>query len=597
MASDVHRRELGVYDLDLVGVGVRVPAYQLLFSRMEVPVVGACVSGSRRGMLVALARGAGFALAPAASAASCVSGGQTFAAVGAEQCYTVSAGVSELQITVVGAKGGSGSRPGGLGAVVTGEISVSAGETLYVEVGSNGSSGGGASFGGGGGAGEAGASYGGSPVTETPAGSGGGASDVRTVSCGSPCNLLSPASLASRLLVAAGGGGGGAGGENPIEAIPGGAGGSGGSDLLGDGSGGGAGGEPEDGVSGGGGGGGATESSGGNAGSAGSGNAGGDAGVAGELGTAGDNSTSQSGGGGGGYYGGGSGGGGGIGYYTFVAGGGGGGAGSSFAAPFVDDPNVAADTTGVPEVSITPLAASLSFSPTSGLSFPVTQPEQTLSPPLSLTVTNSGTGPLAITSLTFTGANPQDFIVSSDGCLGEIAAGATCTLTVSFAPQAQGSRGATLLIASDDPATPSAVSVSGMGGPLPQGPAGATGPTGATGTTGATGPMGPTGSVELVSCKPVAKSRRGRGTAQRCTTRLVSGTVKFTTTSVNDLATLSRAGTRYATGIAVATGSGGWCLLLDELHPMHAGSYTATLHVRRGRRLRLAIVLRRGVSR
>ena len=56
----------------------------------------------------------------------------------------------------------------------------------------------------------------------------------------------------------------------------------------------------------------------------------------------------------------------------------------------------ATQTTG--KVTITPLVATLGFSPVPGSSFPGTQPMQTLSRPLTLTVMNTGTGPLNVSA-------------------------------------------------------------------------------------------------------------------------------------------------------------------------------------------------------
>ena len=107
----------------------------------------------------------------------------TFKATGAEQRYTVRPGVRLLAVLVQGAwgggwGGGSGhyvSTIGQNGAAWQGLLPVTPGETLYIEVGSNGRANGGASFGGGGAAG--------SPDPEgAVAGSGGGATDIRTCS-------------------------------------------------------------------------------------------------------------------------------------------------------------------------------------------------------------------------------------------------------------------------------------------------------------------------------------------------------------------------------------------------------------------------------
>ena len=522
------------------------------------------------------------------AAAACETGAVTFTflggpSLGDEQCYTVPGGVSELSITAVGAEGGTGFGVAGFGAVVGGQVAVTPGETLYVEVGSNGATNGGADFGGGGAGGSEGAS-------------GGGASDVRAVSQGQS------GSLASRFIVAGGGGGGGAAATGlPV----GGAGGSAGIDAGGDGATGGFGGTFVPPVGGGGGGGGGGLTAGGAGGAGGMASTNGDAGSAGTLGAggAGGADLGGGGGGGGGYYGGAGGGAGGS-SVTGMAwgGGGGGGAGSSFVSPFVADSTIATDTTGTPKVTITPLVATLSFSPSNGLAFAGTQPMQTLSSPQTLTVINTGTGPLQISSLTFAGNDPGDFLVSSNGCLGQIAAGASCALGVSFAPQAPGNRTARLQIASNDPNSPASVPLSGTGGQLPQGPPGATGATGLTGATGAQGPQGsagqngapgaqgPAGKIELVVCHKTTKTTTTHGkkhtrTVQKCTTRLVSGPVKFVIDSDVLGASVSRAGATYATGVAIPVAADSWHLVLTRhLHSLRPGRYTLALRGRHGAR-------------
>ncbi len=71
-----------------------------------------------------------------------------------------------------------------------------------------------------------------------------------------------------------------------------------------------------------------------------------------------------------------------------------------------------------------------------------------------------------------------------------------------------------------------------VGATGPGGKAGATGEKGASGPTGAQGPTGPAGQIELVTCKKVGKK-------QKCTAKLVSGTVSFTTSGAPAQATLS----------------------------------------------------------
>jgi hypothetical protein len=216
---------------------------------------------------------------------------QTFTATGAEQTFTVPAGVFSLHVLAIGASGGAGELGGGVAAQVIGNLSVTAGQTLYVEVGGKGKSG----VEGGTGGFNGGADSGGAN-----AGGGGGASDLRTAP------RLAGLSPEDRLIVAAGGGGTGANGEASAGAL-GGAAGSDGADTT-------------------------TGNPGGNAGTQTEGGIGGagffGTGANGQLGLGGAGGLSEptggpGGGGAGGYYGGGGGGGGAI------SGGGGGGGGSS----------------------------------------------------------------------------------------------------------------------------------------------------------------------------------------------------------------------------------------------------------------------------
>jgi hypothetical protein len=99
------------------------------------------------------------------------------------------------------------------------------------------------------------------------------------------------------------------------------------------------------------------------------------------------------------------------------------------------------------------------------------------------------------------------------------------------------------------------------------GAAGPVGPQGPSGPRGAQGPAGPAGKVELVTCKKVARK-------QRCTAKLVSGTVTFTVASAR--ARLSRRGVVYAAGTARML-RGRMSLRLIAVRPLRPGRYTLTL--------------------
>jgi hypothetical protein len=83
--------------------------------------------------------------------------------------------------------------------------------------------------------------------------------------------------------------------------------------------------------------------------------------------------------------------------------------------------------------------------------------------PVTVTVTNSGTGALAVTKISFTGANVGDF-TETDTCNSSVAAGGTCTIQITFKPQCannQAARAASLNIADNVPGSPQSIALSG----------------------------------------------------------------------------------------------------------------------------------------
>lgn len=120
----------------------------------------------------------------------------TFLYTGAEQTFVVPGGVTSVHVVAIGGSGGAATdASGGVAAEAIGNVNVTPGQTLYVEVGGKGK-----------GLGEGG--QGGFNGGASGAGGGGGASDIRT----SPRELgLAPD---HRLIVAAGGGGAGGSGPN-----------------------------------------------------------------------------------------------------------------------------------------------------------------------------------------------------------------------------------------------------------------------------------------------------------------------------------------------------------------------------------------------
>ena len=154
-------------------------------------------------VVCALAPGSASATLPPGCAQTSGTVTCTFSNTGAEQSFTVPAGVASVHVVVVG-EGGFGVNAfstgffeniGGSGASVSADLPVTPGTNLYAEVGAPT------------GSGEPGGAGGVSAGPSFVGGAGGGASDVRLCSStASSCPQGS--SLASRVIVAGGGGGG-----------------------------------------------------------------------------------------------------------------------------------------------------------------------------------------------------------------------------------------------------------------------------------------------------------------------------------------------------------------------------------------------------
>jgi hypothetical protein len=98
---------------------------------------------------------------------------------------------------------------------------------------------------------------------------------------------------------------------------------------------------------------------------------------------------------------------------------------------------------------------------TSSLSFG-SQPVGANSAPQNFTLTNTGSSPLSITGIGITGPNPGDFAQTND-CGTSVAAGASCTFSVTFTPIANGNRSATLNITDNAGGSPQQVNLAGTG--------------------------------------------------------------------------------------------------------------------------------------
>ena len=80
------------------------------------------------------------------------------------------------------------------------------------------------------------------------------------------------------------------------------------------------------------------------------------------------------------------------------------------------------------------------------------------------TVTNSGVESLAISSVTLSGAHPEDFAVAASDCLdAPVSPGNKCAIRVTFRPVSAGTRTAAMVIADNGPGSPSTIELVGIG--------------------------------------------------------------------------------------------------------------------------------------
>jgi hypothetical protein len=85
-----------------------------------------------------------------------------------------------------------------------------------------------------------------------------------------------------------------------------------------------------------------------------------------------------------------------------------------------------------------------------------------ITPAKAITLSNTGSGPLTVNGVSITGANSSVFVQSSN-CGSSVAGGASCTISVTFAPSAAGSSIGTLSISDNVSGSPQTVSLSGTG--------------------------------------------------------------------------------------------------------------------------------------
>ncbi len=139
----------------------------------------------------------------------------------------------------------------------------------------------------------------------------------------------------------------------------------------------------------------------------------------------------------------------------------------------------------------------------------------------SVTLSNTGSSTLTISSITFTGTNASDF-AQTNTCGSSLAANTNCTIHVTFTPAATGSRSATLSVTDNASNSPQTTSLSGTGVAAPNF------------TISATTPASVTAGSNTTSTVTVSPVSGFTGTVALTVTGLPSGaTGTFSPTSIS----------------------------------------------------------------
>jgi hypothetical protein len=175
------------------------------------------------------------------------------------------------------------------------------------------------------------------------------------------------------------------------------------------------------------------------------------------------------------------------------------------------------------------------------------------SAPQTVKLTNSGTGPLSIASISVTGANPRDF-TQTNTCGATVAVNASCTITVHFTPTALGKRTASVSISDNASGSPQSVSLTGAGAPAIS-----------VSPTSLSFPSTPVNKHSAVQTIKVTNTS---------STAIAIGSLKFGGTNSGDFTQTNTCGT--------SLGKGSWCNIKVTFTPAAKGARTGTLTISDG---------------
>ena len=197
----------------------------------------------------------------------------------------------------------------------------------------------------------------------------------------------------------------------------------------------------------------------------------------------------------------------------------------------------------------TPTGSTASFSPTL-VTFPATAVGST-SAAQTVTFTNTGTAPMAVSSFTFTGTNAAEFLIAGKSCGTSLAAGASCTLSLTFKPTASGAATATFKATDNASNSPQTVALSGS---TPTGSTASFSPTSVTFPATAVGSTSAAQTVTFTNTGTAPMSVSSfTFTGTNATEFLIAGKTCGTSLAAGASCTLSLAFKPTATGTATAT--------------------------------------------
>jgi len=203
-------------------------------------------------------------------------------------------------------------------------------------------------------------------------------------------------------------------------------------------------------------------------------------------------------------------------------------------------------------------APAASLSPAT-LSFPSTAVGSTATA-MSTTLSNTGNATLNISGITLTGANTADFAIttSATACGTTLAAGSTCTISVTFTPAAAASYTASISVADDATGSPQTATLSGTGTAAPV-------PVASLSPTTLTFPATTAGSTATAMSTTLSN-----------TGNAVLNITGITLTGAN-AADFAITTSDTACGTSLAAGS--TCTISATFTPATAGSFTASISV------------------